>query len=88
MESFRLRSDGALLEAFFTPGSEAASGRTETIRVAVARGVEKIRVGGYGVVATDGSRIESSGGSEDSILQPKLDNVLLLEEAKVVTRLL
>lgn len=52
----------SIVAAFFTPGSEAASGRTETIRVAVARGVEKIRVGGYGVVATDGrgSRIAVS----------------------------
>jgi stage II sporulation protein D len=44
------------------PGAEAASGRTETIRVAVIRGAEKIRVGGYGLVATDGrgSRIAVS----------------------------
>ncbi|NMC74533.1 MAG: SpoIID/LytB domain-containing protein [Geobacteraceae bacterium] len=38
----------------FASGSEAASAGTETIRVAVARGMEQIRVGGYGVVATDG----------------------------------
>jgi stage II sporulation protein D len=52
-----------LIVAFlFAPGAEAASGRTETIRVAVISGIERVRVDGYGLVATTGrgSRIAVS----------------------------
>jgi stage II sporulation protein D len=52
-----------LIVAFFpAPGAEAASGRTETIRVAIITGIERIRVDGYGLVATNGrgSRIAVS----------------------------
>lgn len=38
---------------FFAPASEAASGWTETIRVAVFTGVERVRVSGHGLVAVD-----------------------------------
>jgi stage II sporulation protein D len=52
-----------LIVAFlFAPGADAASGRTETIRVAVITGIERVRVDGYGLVATTGrgSRIAVS----------------------------
>jgi stage II sporulation protein D len=52
-----------LIVAFlFAPGADAASGRTETIRVAVIKGIERVRVDGYGLVATSekGSRLAVS----------------------------
>lgn len=43
-----------LVTAGLPPAAEAASARTETIRVAICKGVESVRIEGFGIEATDG----------------------------------